>query len=129
MPDQGDADALAGAPATEPKHNPDEPKMLFYNAEGKRVKADDASAVRQYLSDDAARPDAAKDEEGRPVRMDAPNPAPELVYADAEGNLVDEPVTGGKQYDADDPRRPKVAATKAASKPAEDKARKSSDNK
>jgi hypothetical protein len=36
----------------------DEPTLIYYNADGKRVKEGDASAVRQYLSDDAARPDA-----------------------------------------------------------------------
>lgn len=129
MPDRSDADAMGGAPPTA-KAKADEPKLLYYNAAGKRVTEGDSSAVRQFLSDDPNRPDADKDEkaEGGAKSLTTATDAPaELLFYDAEGNRVAEPVTGGKQFSPDDTNRPDAgkstprakAETQAAEEPAE----------
>lgn len=80
----------------------DDPKMQYYNAEGKQVAADDESAARQYLSDDPNRPDAPKSRSN--------------VFSTAQINEPDD------EEDAEDEE-------KALDAPAENKARKSSANK
>jgi hypothetical protein len=93
--------------------------MLYYDAAGKRVKDPDA-AVRQYLSDDPARPDASAEErEGvGPFTLTPSGPkGVPLYFYDADGKRVSAPVSGGRQFAADDPNRPDAAdqpAPKAA---------------
>lgn len=111
-----DAESLAGAPGSEP--SADAPKMLYYNAGGKRVKEGDASAVRQFLSDDPNRPDASKEERedsGAMRRLDPEQKATELIYYNAEGERVKEPVSGGRQFSPDDPNRPDAPQSERSS--------------
>ncbi len=86
----------------------DEPKMLYYAANGKQVPEGDPSAVRQYLSDDEARPASG-------IKLSAvvglpPTPADADVPAADDGDAS-------------------AAKEKAQVKPAAIKARKSSPNK
>lgn len=94
-----------------------EPKMLYYNADGKRVKDDDPTAVRQYLEDDPTRPDSDERKSGI-VRLDSwVDEQPERYYVDADGVEVPEgDPRAVKQYMSDDP-----AAPKAKKAPTEDK--------
>lgn len=150
-----------GTPPPAASKNADEPVMLFYDAAGKKVSADSPAAVRQFLSDDPNRPDASKEEKdesgAKPLSETGTGPA-ELLFYDAAGKRVSEPVNGGWQFAPDDALRPdspeqkalraaapaaKASTTdadedeeavdgaeqKAQPQPAENKARKSSANK
>lgn len=116
-----DAEGFPGAPSEEKKSNPDDPKLLFYNAAGKKVHEGDPSAVKQYLSDDPNRPDASAEErkDTQIFGQGAGESEVPLLYFDAAGKQVNAPVSGGKQYTADDANLPMGAkAPKAkASKP------------
>lgn len=145
---------FAGAPPSKAKKNADEPVMHFYDAAGKRVQEGDPSAVKQFLSNDANRPVASKDEKedsgAKPIAESGNGADPNLLYYDAAGKRVKEPVSGGSQYLPTDENRPDAKPRQAAAagvdeaeaeapadtepaakatKPAADKARKSSANK
>ncbi len=47
--------------------------MHYYDADGKKVKEGDASATRQYLSDDPSRPDAKPAEDQAVKSVDVPS--------------------------------------------------------
>jgi hypothetical protein len=83
----------------------DEPTLLYYDADGNRVAEGSETAVRQYLSDDPARPDA-------PGRSN-------VVTSTAEPE-TDEVIEATKEPAPDQ---------KAESAPKNTKARNSSDNK
>lgn len=92
-----------------------EPKLLYYDAAGKRVDEGSAAAVKQFLSDDPNRPDAPKEEKdesgAKPIGNSGGGAAPVLYYYDAAGKRVPEgDVSAVKQYGADDPSRPDVDA-------------------
>lgn len=85
----------------------DEPTMLYYDADGKRVAADDPGAVRQFLSDDDARPDSGKK-------------APAVFGLSAAADDSDDDADDEDEAPADE---------KAQGEPPATKARKSSANK
>lgn len=62
----------------------DDAQMLYYDADGNQASKDDASATRQYLSDDPARPDAAK--EAKATKAISAPPENKAVANDAEEN-------------------------------------------
>lgn len=114
----------------------DEPKMLYYNAAGKQVPAGDPSAVKQFLSDDEARPDSGKkpsavfgladvvepDDEDDEDELDAED------AADADAAVEPEPAPEPAPAPAPKRQRSRSSASKAKA-PSANKARKSSANK
>lgn len=96
----------AGLVKTEPK--PEEeaaPTMLYYDAEGKRVKEGDANVASQYLDNDPNRPDAQAASGADAGDLNAMTKAELVALAEERGVKV-----GGNQNKAD-----YIAALEAAS--------------